>query len=163
VNENLENVQIRYRIKKVIKEVQTEFQHIQLVDSFQCGKMLLLDSIVQTTEKDEFIYHEMMSHVPLFSHSSPKRVLIIGGGDGGTLREVLKHDGVEKVTLVEIDPLVIDFCKEHLPSISQGAFENARTELIIADGAAYLENTSDQYDIIIVDSTDPISPAQILF
>jgi spermidine synthase len=163
VSENWENVQIRHRIKKVIKEVQTEFQHLLLVDSFEYGKMLLLDGVVQTTEKDEFVYHEMMSHVPLFSHSSPKRVLIIGGGDGGVLREVLKHDGVEKVTLVEIDPLVIDLCKEHLPSISHGGFEDRRTELVIADGATYLENTSNQYDVIIVDSPDPIGPAQTLF
>ena len=163
INENWENVEIRYRIKKILKEMQTEFQHLVLVDSYEYGKMLLLDGVVQTTEKDEFIYHEMMTHVPLFSHSDPKNVLIVGGGDGGILREVLKHDVVEKITLVEIDPLVIDFCKEHLPLISDGAFDDKRTDLIIADGAVYLENTSNQYDIVIVDSPDPIGPAQILF
>ncbi len=163
IHENWENVEVRYKIKEFLKEMQTEFQHLLLVDTFEYGKMLLLDGIVQTTEKDEFFYHEMMAHVPVLSHPSPRKVLIVGGGDGGVLREVLKHDSVEKVTLVEIDPLVIDFCKEHLASINNGAFDDMRTEVIIADGAEYLENTSNQYDIIIVDSPDPIGPARILF
>jgi len=163
IHENWENVEVRYRTKKFLKEMQTEFQHLLLVDTFEYGNMLLLDGIVQTTEKDEFVYHEMMAHIPLFSHPSPRKVLIVGGGDGGVLREVLKHESVEKATLVEIDPLVVDFCKEHLPSISNGAFDDRRTEVIIADGAEYLQDTSNQYDIIIVDSPDPIGPARILF
>jgi spermidine synthase len=134
-----------------------------LVDTFQYGKMLLLDGIVQTTEKDEFIYHEMMAHVPLFSHPNPKKVLIIGGGDGGVLREVIRHEDVEDVTLVEIDAKVIDFCKKHLPTISNGAFDDKRTKIIIADGAEYARKTSNSYDIVIVDSPDPIGPAQVLF
>lgn len=161
--EKWENVHVHYQVKEVLQEMKTDFQHLLLVDTFHYGKMLLLDGIVQTTKKDEFIYHEMMTHVPLLSHPSPGKVLIIGGGDGGVLREVLKHNAVDKATMVEIDPLVIDFCKEHLPSISDGAFDDARTELIVDDGFTFVKDTTDQFDIIIVDSPDPIGPAEILF
>ncbi|MFC1864120.1 spermidine synthase, partial [Thermodesulfobacteriota bacterium] len=95
ISEKWENVEVRYRAKEILQELKTDFQHMMLIDTIQYGKMLLLDGFVQTTEKDEFIYHEMMAHVPLFSHPNPKKVLIIGGGDGGVLREVLKHDNVE--------------------------------------------------------------------
>jgi spermidine synthase len=163
ISEKWENLEIRYRVKEILQELKTDFQHIELVDTYQYGKMLLLDGMVQTTEKDEFIYHEMMTHVPLLSHPNPEKVLIIGGGDGGVLREVLKYDSVEKATIVEIDPLVVGFCKKHLPAISKGAFDNERTQLIIADGADYIRKTDNKYDIVIVDSPDPVGPAQILF
>jgi len=163
ISEKWKNVEVRYRVKNILQELKTDFQHIMLLDTHQYGKMLLLDGRVQTTEKDEFIYHEMMAHVPLLSHPNPEKVLIIGGGDGGVLREVLKHDSVENATIVEIDPLVISFCNEHLPSISNGAFDNERTKLIIADGANHIRETDNKYDIVIVDSPDPVGPAQILF
>lgn len=163
ISEKWENVEVRYRAKEILHELKTDFQHMMLIDTIQYGKMLLLDGIVQTTEKDEFIYHEMMAHVPLFSHPNPKKVLIIGGGDGGVLREVLKHDNVEDATLVEIDPKVIDFCKRHLPGISNGAFDDKRTNIILADGAEYVRETVNKYDIVIIDSPDPIGPARILF
>ena len=163
VVESWENLETRYRIKSVLYEEKTDFQHMLLVDSYQFGKMLLLDGIVQTTEKDEFCYHEMMTHVPILSHPDPGSVLIIGGGDGGILREVLKHSGIAKATMVEIDPTVVEFSKKHLPAISNGAFEDPRTELVFADGAAFIKETHHKYDIAIVDSPDPIGPAQILF
>jgi spermidine synthase len=163
ISEKWENIEVCYRVKEILKELRTDFQHLMLIDTFQYGKMLLLDGIVQTTENDEFIYHEMMSHVPMLSHPSPRRVLIIGGGDGGVLREILRYDSVEKATIVEIDSEVVSFCQEHLPLISNGAFGDGRTNLIIADGADYIHKTDAWYDIIIVDSPDPIGPAQALF
>jgi spermidine synthase len=163
VSEKWKNVETRYRIRTYLYEEKSEFQHIQLVDTLEYGKMLLLDGIVQTTEKDEFFYHEMMVHIPMLSHPSPKQVLIIGGGDGGVLREVLRHPQVEKAVMVEIDANVVDFSKKHLPSINNGAFEDKRTELVFADGAEYVEKTNGTYDVIIVDSPDPIGPARVLF
>ncbi len=163
VVERWENIETRYRIKAILHDQRTDFQHMQLVDTQEYGKMLLLDGIVQTTERDEFIYHEMMVHVPALSHPDPRRVLIIGGGDGGILREALRHPSIERCTLVEIDPQVIDLCGEYLPGISNGAFKDDRTELVIADGAAYLKETKEKFDLVIVDSPDPIGPARILF
>jgi spermidine synthase len=163
VAEAWESIETRYRIKSVLYEEKTDFQHMMLVDSHAYGKMLLLDGFVQTTEKDEFFYHEMMTHVPLLSHPDPEDVLIIGGGDGGVLREVLKHSRVKKATVVEIDPAVVDFSKKFLPGISQGAFNDPRTRLVFDDGAVFVKNSPDPYDIIIVDSSDPVGPAQILF
>ncbi len=163
VSEKWKNVETRYRIRAVLYDEKSEFQHIQLVDTHEYGKMLLLDGIVQTTEKDEFFYHEMMVHVPMLAHPDPKQVLIIGGGDGGVLREVLRHPQVEKAVMVEIDPNVVDFSKKYLPSINNGAFEDKRAELVFADGAEYVEKTGNIYDVVIVDSPDPTGPARVLF
>lgn len=157
------NVETRYRVKNVLHEEKTRFQHMRLIDTYEFGKMLLLDDVVQTTEKDEFFYHEMMAHVPMLSHPDPKQVLIIGGGDGGVLREVLLYPGIIKVTLVEIDEKVVDFSRKHLPGISNGAFDNKKARLVFDDGARFIEKTKDKYDVVIVDSSDPVGPAQILF
>jgi len=163
VVEKWDNVEARYRVKKLLYEEKTGLQHIQLVDTYAYGKMLLLDGIVQTTEKDEFIYHEMMVHVPMISHPNPEKILIIGGGDGGILREVLRHSSVKKVFMVEIDSGVIDLCKQHLPEICNQAFEDKRTEVVINDGSEYVRNTSEKFDVVIIDSPDPVGPAQVLF
>lgn len=163
VTEKWKNVETRYRVKSVLYEEKTQFQQLMLVDTWQYGKMLLLDGVVQTTEKDEFFYHEMMAHVPMLSHPRPVNVLIIGGGDGGVLREVLRYPSVEKAVMVEIDPKVVDFSKKYFPMISNGAFEDPRTELVFADGAAYVQNTPLFFDVAVVDSSDPIGPAEILF
>ena len=163
VSEKWNNVQILYKVRSILHENHSEFQHTQVVDSYQYGKMLLLDGFVQTTEKDEFIYHEMMVHVPMLSHPNPEKILIIGGGDGGILREVLRYDSVSSVTMVEIDSKVIDLCQEYLPMISAGAFNDKRTNLVIADGAVFVKETKDKFDVIIVDSSDPIGPAKVLF
>ncbi len=163
VIERWKDVETHYRIRSVIHESNSAFQHAKVVESNLYGRMLLLDGIVQATEKDEFIYHEMMSHIPLISHPNPEKVLVIGGGDGGILREVLRHSSIKKVTMVEIDPAVIDICKEYLPMINSGAFDDKRTDIKIADGALFVKETDEKYDVVIVDSSDPIGPATVLF
>jgi spermidine synthase len=125
--------------------------------------MLALDDMVMTTIKDEFHYHEMISHPAMFTHGNAKNILVIGGGDGGTVREILRHEGVEKVTMVEIDGEVINACKEHLPEIA-AAFDDPKLELIVDDGIAFIANAAPQsYDLIIVDGSDPVGPAEGLF
>ena len=153
-----------FKVKKVLHEQKTGKHHLAIVNTERFGKMLLLDGAVQTTEADEFVYHEMLAHVPLFAHGAAKRVLIIGGGAGGLLREVVKHKEVEKITLVETDRKVIDAAKEHLPKISDGAFDDERVEIAIEDGARYVSRFKRKtFDVIIVDSADPNGPAEALF
>jgi spermidine synthase len=152
-----------FRIDKMYFEQKTEHQHLMIFHNAVLGRVMTLDGVVQTTELDEFIYHEMMAHVPIFAHRQAKRVLIIGGGDGGMLREVLRHEGVEHVTMVEIDSAVIDMAKEYLPNHSAGAFDDKRANIVIADGMDYVRETEDRFDVIISDSTDPIGPGEVLF
>lgn len=141
----------------------SEHQHIQIFKNPLWGRIMLLDGIVQTTEKDEFIYHEMFAHVPCLTHESPKTVLIVGGGDGGLLREVLRHQCVERVVVVEIDADVVELCKTYLPKHSQGAWNDARVELVIAEGCEYVRTVSERFDLILSDSTDPVGPGTVLF
>lgn len=116
-----------------------------------------MDNVLNVSTKDEFVYHEMIVHVPMMTHPNPKRVLIIGGGDGGSAREVLKHKQLEKVVMIDIDEVVVNECRKHLPSLSDGAFDDPRLELIIGDGIDYVKKAADgSFDVIIVDSTDPI-------
>ena len=152
-----------FRADKVLYEEETGQQHLVIFENGLFGRMMALDGITQVTERDEFIYHEMMTHVPILAHGAAKRVLIIGGGDGGILREVIRHRSVEHVTMVEIDPAVTDFCKKQLPQISAGAFDDPRLNLVFADGAKFVEDTDESYDVVIVDSTDPIGPGEVLF
>jgi spermidine synthase len=150
---------------RILYENRTEHQHLVIFDNETFGRVMMLDGVVQLTSKDEFIYHEMMAHAPLFSlgPDHAKRVLVIGGGDGGVMREVLKHKSVERVVLCEIDRTVVDLSKEFLPEISQGAFDDPRAEVVIADGVRYVAETSERFDAIIVDSTEPVGPAAVLF
>lgn len=150
------------KINQILENEKTEYQQLDMLETEQFGNMLLLDNMVMTTEKDEFVYHEMIAHVPLFTHPSPKKVLIVGGGDGGTVREVLKHPSVEKVTQVEIDNKVVEYSKKHLPHISS-SFGDSRTELIIGDGFDHIIKSNNKYDVILVDSTEPVGPAAGLF
>lgn len=138
------------------------WQQIQVAQNALFGRMLILDDAVQTTERDEFTYHEMLVHLPLMTHPRPERVLIIGGGDGGTLEEVLKHP-VTQTTMVEIDREVVDVSRQYLPSIAGGAFDDPRTQLLIDDGIAFVKTTTEQFDAILVDSTDPKGPGTALF
>jgi spermidine synthase len=153
----------RFKVDRVIFRQQTDVQDLIIFETPSFGRVLALDGVIQTTEGDEFIYHEMLVHVPLFAHGRARRVLIIGGGDGGALREVLRHD-VASATLVEIDRSVIDICREHLPGLSAGAFDDTRLDLVIGDGAAYVADAdAAAFDVVIVDSTDPIGAAEALF
>ena len=151
------------RVDRLLYDSETEHQRLRLFENARFGRVLTLDDVVQTTEGDNFVYHEMMAHVPLFAHGAARRVLIVGGGDGGLAREVLKHASVEHVTMVEIDASVVAFSKEYLPSLSAGAFDDPRLELVIADGAAFMAAEGPGYDAILVDSTDPIGPGEVLF
>ncbi len=151
-----------YKIKETLVTKKTKYQDLAIVDTYSFGRMLLLDGIVQTTINDEYVYHEMISHIPLFTHPNPKKVLIVGGGDGGTIREVLKHPSIEKAVLCEIDEEVVNQCKKFLPEISC-ELDNPRCEVFIGDGIKYVHEHKNEFDIIIVDSTDPFGAAEGLF
>lgn len=150
------------QVEDILYDHHSAFQHVQVATSPQFGRMLVLDDAVQTTERDEHVYHEMLVHLPLLSHPAPRSVLIIGGGDGGTLEEVLKHP-IESVTMVEIDREVVEVSRRYLPSIAGGAFDDPRARLHIADGVAVVRDTTDRFDAILVDSTDPQGPGVALF
>lgn len=152
----------KFRIDKLYFESKTDHQHLMIFHNAQLGRVMTLDGVVQTTEADEFVYHEMMTHVPLLAHGSAERVLIIGGGDGGILREVARHP-VTHITQVEIDRAVVDMAIEYLPKHSAGAYDDPRLNLVIADGMDFIRKTDEQFDVIIVDSTDPIGPGEVLF
>ncbi len=153
----------RLRIDELLYDSETEHQHLIIFRNATFGRVMALDGIVQTTERDEFIYHEMLAHVPILAHGAARRVLIIGGGDGGMLREVCKHDSVEVITQVEIDQGVVDMCRQYLPNHSAGAYEDKRLSLEIADGLEYVQTTDERFDVIISDTTDPIGPGEALF
>jgi spermidine synthase len=148
---------------KVIYEQQTEHQHLVLFEQQYFGKMLMLDGATQISKRDEFIYQEMMSHVPLFAHGNAAEVLIVGGGDCAIAKQVLKHKTVKRLTQVEIDAKVVEFAKEHFPEFTGRVFSDKRFECVIDDGAKYVAKTDRRFDVIIVDSTDPIGPGKILF
>ncbi|MDE0384695.1 MAG: polyamine aminopropyltransferase [Defluviicoccus sp.] len=150
------------RISKVLHRERTVYQDLMIFENPCFGRVLALDGIVQTTEGDEFAYHEMLVHVPILAHGNAKRVAIIGGGDGGALEEVLKHD-VERVAMVELDPAVVELSRRYLPSICGDAFDDPRAEVIFADGAAFMREADETFDVIVVDSTDPVGPSVALF
>lgn len=153
---------ITSKITKTLHSEQTDFQKLDMIETDQFGTMLVLDGMVMTTDADEFVYHEMVAHIPLFTHPNPKKVLVVGGGDGGVIREVLKHPSVVKAILVEIDGKVIEYSKKYLPNIA-GELENARVEVQVDDGFMHIHNHKNEYDVIMVDSTEPVGPAAKLF
>ncbi len=157
-----ENFGITMKINKTLHTEQTDFQFLEMAETAEWGNMLFLDGMVMTSEKDEFVYHEMVAHVPLFTHPNPENVLVVGGGDGGVIREVLKHPSVKKATLVDIDGKVIEYSKKFLPSIASG-LEDARVEVIVGDGFMHIAESENKYDVIMVDSTEPVGPAVNLF
>ena len=152
-----------FKVDKVLYEMQTEHQHLVLFEQPFFGKMLMLDGATQIAARDEFIYQEMMAHVPLFAHGRAREVLIIGGGDCGIAEEVLKHKSVRRLTQVEIDPAVVEFAKEHFPEFTKPVFADQRFESVIDDGMRYVARTAERFDVIIVDSTDPQGPGAVLF
>jgi len=151
------------REDRVLYDSETDHQRLRVFENPTFGRVLTLDDVVQVTERDNFIYHEMLTHVPILAHGAARRVLIIGGGDGGMAREVLRHAAVVHLTMIEIDAGVVDFSRRYLPDISEGAFDDPRLHLTIADGAAYMRETGERFDVIIVDSTDPTGPGEVLF
>lgn len=149
-------------IEKTLFSRKSIFQQIDLYETKHHGRMLVLDGIIQLTDFDEFAYQEMLAHIPLFAHPHPEKVLVIGGGDGGVLREIAKHDTVLSIDICEIDEKVIQVSKEFLPNMSTG-FDDPRVTVHIADGSKFVRNHPLEYDIIIVDSSDPVGPGEILF
>tara|TARA_B100000925_G_scaffold290088_1_gene274471 strand:+ start:11839 stop:12693 length:855 start_codon:yes stop_codon:yes gene_type:complete len=162
IEEKHENFSLGFKVNKVLFSGKSDFQTVDVVETEQLGNMLLNDGLIMCTEKDEFVYHDMIAHVPLFVHPTPKKVLVIGGGDGGTAREVLRHPNVEKCVMVEIDKMVVDASIAHLP-ITSCVFDNPKLELHIDDGLKFVKETKEKFDVVLVDSTDPIGPAQPLF
>lgn len=150
------------RADKILHEVKTDHQHLVIFENKTWGTVLILDGIFQLTTRDEFIYHEMMAHVPLMAMERPKNVLIIGGGDGGILREVLKHPSVKQATLVEIDQEVIDTSIKYFPKVGAKAFKDPRANVVIADGIKFVAECNERFDAVIVDSSEPVGPSAVL-
>ena len=154
----------RFRIQRELARVRSDFQEILVFDSETHGRVLLLDDVIQITERDEFVYQEMLAHVPLLIHPEPRSVLVIGGGDGGVLRRVLQHSNVGRAVMVEIDGEVIRLCQEFLPKIAGNAWSDPRAEIVVGDGIAHVREAQDaSVDVIIVDSTDPVGVGEVLF
>jgi len=141
---------VRLSADRILFDSETEHQRLIIFENPDFGRVMMLDSIVQLTTKDEFVYHEMMSHVPLFAHGRAKKVLIVGGGDGGVLREALRHPELERVTLCEIDRGVIDLCRQYFPEISAGAYDDPRSRIVIADGTKFVAETDERFQSIVV-------------
>ena len=158
-------LEIRYLCDRVVFNGQSRYQKIVLVDSLVHGRMLFLDGICQSSANDEFIYHEMLVHPALFSHPAPRAVLVVGGATGASLREIFRHPGIDRVVMVDIDGELIEICKRYATQWHEGRFDDPRLELIIEDGRHYLEQSSERFDCIILDLSDPFdsSPASLLF
>jgi spermidine synthase len=154
---------LSFAVERVLYETQTQHQHLVLFEHKFFGKVLMLDGATQVTSKDEFIYHEMMTHVPILAHGGARDVLIVGGGDCGIAEEVLKHKSVRRLTQVEIDASVVEFSKQHFPEFTRPVLNNSRFELIIDDGMNFVATTQRRFEVIIVDSTDPQGPGKVLF
>lgn len=153
---------ITCRIKKTLRTEKTPYQELAVIDTYQFGPMLVLDGMVMTTEVDEFVYHEMISHVALATHPNPKNVLVVGGGDGGAIREIIKHPSVERAVLAEIDDRVIEASRDFLPHIAAG-LTDSRVKVEVTDGIAYVREHPGEFDVILIDSTEPVGPAVGLF
>jgi len=154
---------VRYKLREILFSKQTPFQLIEVVDTYDYGRMLVLDGCVNVCERDEANYHEMIAHIPALLHPQPESVLIIGGGDGGTVRELLKHEGIRRIDLVEIDAAVTECCKEFFPGVAAG-FNDPRVHVFNEDGIAFAERSpSSEYSLVIIDSSDPVGPAEGLF
>ncbi len=157
-----------YKVEQSLFEHKSSYQKVSVVQTKGFGKMLLNDDIVMVSERDEFIYHEMLAHVPLFLNPNAKRVLVVGGGDGGTAREVIKHSQVQKCLVVEIDSVVVEACKQHIPQTAE-AYKDPKVELVVQDAVEFAKAKAQRpkqeqlFDVVLVDSTDPIGPATPLF
>jgi spermidine synthase len=155
-------VRTGFRMKRRLFKGKSPFQAVEVVETAGHGRLLLIDGMTMVSERDEFVYHEMIAHVPLFVHPRPRRVLVIGGGDGGSVREVLRHRGVERCVLAEIDPLVVEASRRFIPKTA-AALSDRRCEVRIGDGVRFVRETEERFDVVIVDSTEPFGPAKELF
>jgi len=155
-------LRISFRIREILASEVSEFQRIDIYRTESHGRLMMLDDVVMLTEKDEFLYHEMIAHVPMCVHPDPKRVLVIGGGDGGTIREIARHPEVDEITIVEIDGRVVELSREYLPFVGCG-FDDARVQLHVDDGIRFIQDHKDAFDVIFIDSTDPVAFAEGLF
>lgn len=156
------NAGLTLRVKEHLVRRQSPYQLIEVIDTVEFGKLLTLDGLVMISDRDEHVYHEMMTHVPLLAHPNPKRVLVVGGGDGGCLREIVKHPTLERVTRVEIDGDVVELCKEHFPAVA-AANDHPKVELIIGDAVEYIGRFKGEFDVAVIDGSDPVGPAVGLF
>lgn len=156
VDEDSQYRRIYHRVKKYILSTKTQFQHVEIIDTCESGRVVILDNKIQSAEADEFIYHETLVHPAMITHPNPNRVLILGGGEGATLREVLKHPTVRKVTMIDIDREFISLCKRYLKKWHKGSLDNSRAELIYDDALEYIKNTKSKFDVIIADISDPV-------
>ncbi|MDE7097964.1 MAG: polyamine aminopropyltransferase [Ruminococcus sp.] len=156
------NVKFSIKVDRQIYTAQSEFQRIDIFDSKEFGRFLTLDGYMMLTEKDEFIYHEMITHIPMAVHPNPKNILVIGAGDGGVIRELTRYSSVESIDLVEIDELVIEVSKKYLPATAC-CLDDERVHIFCEDGVKFIRRCDDKYDVIIVDSTDPFGPGESLF
>jgi len=156
------HVGMTYKVKKILYSGQSRFQRIDVLDTHEYGRMLVLYGSVMFTERDDFVYHEMMAHVSYYSHGGPSSALVIGGGDGLTARELLKHSSIRSVVVVDIDEMVVERCKEFFPE-SKAALDDPRVKVRFADGAEFVRKTDERFDIVLVDSSDPVPPSDVLF
>ncbi len=163
IEDERDNMKLYYRVKEILSTKQSPFQQVNIIDSYDFGRCLVLDGVIQTTELDGYIYNEMISHIPVVTHKEPKKVLVIGGGDCGVVNELSKYEELEEIDMVEIDEIVVKECIEKLPSISGNASQDDRINFIFEDGVKYIQDKKGIYDIAIVDSSDPIGPAEVLF
>lgn len=158
-----DNQRLSVRVTTTLHHEKTNFQELTIVETAQWGRLLVLDGFFQTNDVDEFVYHEMGAHVPLFTHADPKRVLVVGGGDGGMVREIVKHPGVEHVDLVEIDGRVVETSKQYFPNISVALTDNPKVHVHVEDGIKWVKEHEAEYDVIIIDSSEPVGPGIGLF
>ncbi|NLB89575.1 MAG: polyamine aminopropyltransferase [Syntrophomonadaceae bacterium] len=163
VEDDRNNMKLHYRVKEILSSRKSPFQHVNIIDTYDFGRCLILDGVMQTTELDGYIYNEMISHVPTVTHPDPKKVLIIGGGDCGVANELIKYEGIKEIDMVEIDQVVVEECIDKLPKISGNVPNDKRVNFLFEDGVKFVQDKKDIYDIAIVDSSDPVGPAEVLF
>ncbi|HZK43450.1 MAG TPA: polyamine aminopropyltransferase [Syntrophomonadaceae bacterium] len=163
IEDDRDNMRLFYRVKEILSNRMSPFQQVNIVDIYDFGRSLVLDGVMQTTELDGYIYNEMISHVPVITHQKPRKILIIGGGDCGVANELSKYNELEEIDMVEIDKIVVEECTEKLPKISGNAPKDKRINFLFEDGVKFVQNKKEIYDIAIIDSSDPVGPAEALF
>ncbi len=163
VEDERDNMKLDYRIKEVISSKESPFQKVNVIDLHDFGRCLVLDGVIQTTELDGYIYNEMISHIPAVTHENPQDVLVIGGGDCGVVKELIKYKDLKSIDMVEIDRVVVEECIEHMPTIAGNSSKDERVNFLFEDGIKFVNEKSKYYDVAIVDSSDPIGPAEVLF